>query len=342
MSVSICIVTYNSMKYLPYFLDSVFHQTYWQKSGETPDVFVVDNASGDKTVNFIRDNFPTVHLLRNINNIGLSRAWNQAIKMTRGDYLLVMNPDLILEEKFLATLVSDLAEDDHLAAAGGKLYRLDFESEGGFLVSPVKTNILDSCGLRAFKNRRFVDRGAGELDRGQLDVKEEVFGLSGACLLLRRSALEAIKFGEEYFDENFFMYQEDIDLAWRLRLAGWSALYDPLARGWHHRRAQSGQKNDWAVIRYRRGKENLVNFHSYKNHLMLLYKNELWANVLPNLPSILWYELKKFVYVLIFEVHNFFRGWAEIFKNRHILKKKRGVNMRQKKVRAEEMRRWFQ
>jgi hypothetical protein len=74
---------------------------------------------------------------------------------------------------------------------------------------------------------------------------------------------------------------------------------------------------------------------------MLLYKNELWTNVLPNLPHIFWYELKKFVYVLIFEVRNFSRGWGEIFKSRHILKKKRGVNMRVRKVGAEEMRRWF-
>ncbi|NMB48622.1 glycosyltransferase family 2 protein [Candidatus Kuenenbacteria bacterium] len=340
--VSVCLVTYNSMKYLPYFLDSIFHQTYWQEAGESPDIFVVDNASSDKTVSYIKDNFPTVHLLRNINNIGLPRAWNQAIKMTRGDYILIMNPDLILADNFLSLLAKELDADHNLATVGGKLYRLDFESEGDFLVSPLKTSILDSCGLLAFKNRRFIDRGAGEVDRGQYDAREEVFGLSGACLLLRRSALEQIKFGEEYFDENFFMYQEDIDLAWRLRLAGFDALYQPLAHGWHHRRARSGQNNHLATIRYRRSKEDLVNFHSYKNHLLLLCKNELLANFWRDFPYIFWYELKKFLYVLIFEVGHFFRSWRFIFKNRKNLRQKRGVNMRLKKVRAEEMRRWFQ
>ncbi len=339
--VSVCIVTYNSMKYLPYFLDSVLHQTYWRESGEAPDIFVVDNASQDKTVNYIRENFPAVHLLRNINNIGLPRAWNQAIKMTRGDYVLIMNPDLILEENFLSILVKDLDADQNLGSVGGKLYRLDFESEGGFLVSPVKTNLLDSCGLLAFKSRRFVDRGAGETDHGQLDNKEGVFGLSGACLLLRREALENIRFGEEYFDESFFMYQEDVDLAWRLRLAGWGALYDPLAKGWHHRRARSGQNGSLATIRYRRGKENLVNYHSYKNHLMLLYKNELPANFWRHFPHIFWYELKKFAYVLIFEVNNFFRAWAGFFGQKKILKKKRGLNLRLKSVRGEEILKWF-
>lgn len=341
MSVSVCIVTYNSMKYLPYFLDGILNQTYWQADGQAPDIFVVDNASSDKTVSSIRDNFPTVHLLRNLNNIGLSRAWNQAIKMTRGEYILIMNPDLILDEKFLSVLVQDMKEDSSLALAGGKLYQMDFEKEGDFLVRPVKTSILDSCGFLAFKNRRFVDRGAGELDVGQFNKKEEIFGLTGACFLVRRSALEQVKFGEEYFDESFFMYKEDIDLCWRLRLAGWQALYDPKAIGWHHRRARSGQKNGLSAVLYRHSKENLVNYHSYKNHLMLLYKNELPANLWRDFPRIFWYELKKIAYVLIFETGNFFRAWAGIFKNRRILKKKRGLNMRLKRVRDEEIRKWF-
>ena len=341
MSIYVCIVTYNSMKYLPYFLDSVLHQTYWQATGEAPDIFVVDNSSSDKTVSYIRDNFPTVHLLRNVNNIGLSRAWNQAIKITRGEYILIMNPDLILDEKFLSTLVQDMDNNSQLALAGGKLYQMDFEREDDFLVRPVKTSILDSCGFLAFKNRRFTDRGAGELDVGRFNKKEEIFGLTGACFLARRSALEQVKFGKEYFDEIFFMYQEDIDLCWRLRLAGWQAIYDPKAIGWHHRRAHSGQKNSLATVLYRRSKENLVNYHSYKNHLMLLYKNELKANLWRDFPRIFWYELKKIAYVLIFETGNFFRAWGEIFKNRRILKKKRGLNMRLKRVRAEEIRKWF-
>jgi len=74
---------------------------------------------------------------------------------------------------------------------------------------------------------------------------------------------------------------------------------------------------------------------------MLLYKNELAANLWRDFPNIFWYELKKIVYVLIFETGNFFRAWGEIFKNRRILKKKRGLNMRLKRVRAEEIRKWF-
>jgi GT2 family glycosyltransferase len=329
------------MKYLPYFLDSIFCQTYWSGREEAPDIFIVDNASSDKTVDYIRSNFPTVHLLRNVNNIGLARAWNQAIRMTHGEYVLLMNPDVILEENFLSILVKDLAADTGLASAGGKLYQLDFEKEEDYLISPLKTNILDSCGLLGYKSRRFIDRGAGEQDLGKYNQKEEVFGITGACLLLRRSALANIKFGEEYFDENFFMYQEDIDLAWRLQLAGGRSLYDPASLGWHHRRARSGQNSQLATIAYRRGKENLVNYHSYKNHLMLLYKNELKNNLLLDFPHIFWYELKKIVYVLIFEAGNFFRCWAEIFKNRGNLKKKRRLNMQLKKVRAEEIRKWF-
>ncbi|NMC51549.1 glycosyltransferase family 2 protein [Candidatus Kuenenbacteria bacterium] len=339
--VSVCIVTYNSMKYLPYFLDSIFHQSYWQERGESPDIFIVDNASSDKTVEYIRTNFPAAHLLRNVNNIGLSRAWNQAIKMTHGEYLLIMNPDVILDEKFLSILVKDMEDNADLGSAGGKLYQLDFEKEGDYLIAPAKTTTLDSCGLLGYKSRRFVDRGAGEKDLSQYNQKEEVFGISGACLLVRRSALERLKFGEEYFDESFFMYQEDIDLAWRLQLSGYRSIYDPAATAWHHRRARSGQKSQLATLKYRRDKENLVNFHSYKNHLMLLYKNEFRNNFFLDFPHIFWYELKKFLYVLIFEAGNFFRCWTYILKNRGLLRQKRRLGMKLKRVRPEEVRQWF-
>jgi len=344
MKVSIIIVTYNSMKYLPDFLDSIFEQSYFKEKGLTPDIFIVDNGSSDKTVKFIKDNFFTVHLLRNINNIGLCRAWNQAIKMTSGEYILMMNPDVILHQDYIKETVKILDSDQTIASVGGKLYQLRISSwDGDNLLNLEKTNIIDSTGIQAFKNRRFIERGTGETDHGQYNQEEQVFGISGACVMYRRSALEQIKFESEYFDHDFFMYQEDIDLAWRLRLNGWLVIYTPKAIGYHHRRARSqGKVSDWNIIRHRRQKEDFVNFFSYRNHLLLLRKNSLKINVFRHFPFIFFYELKKFLYVLILENSTLRRTIRDLIKLRKIVKQKRRFNMRIRKVKPEEIQQWFQ
>ncbi|MFH1890370.1 MAG: glycosyltransferase family 2 protein [Candidatus Kuenenbacteria bacterium] len=341
--VSIIIATFNSMKYLPDFLESIFGQTFFEESQETPDIFVVDNASSDKTISFIRNGYPTVKLLRNVNNIGLCRAWNQGIRMTSGEYVLIMNPDLVLGVNFLKIAVETMDENELIASVGGKLYQLRLDGEED-LFTLEKTSILDSCGIQAFRNRRFIERGAGEVDNGKYNGKEEVFGISGALVLYRRKALERVKFGEEYFDEDFFMYKEDVDMAWRLRLAGYLAIYEPRAIGYHHRRARSQGREvkSSRVISYRISKDNFVNFHSYKNHLMMLKKNLLMSNFLRHFVFIFLYELKKFVYVLIFETGNLFKILRVLLKLRGKNKQKRRLNMKIRKIKPEEMRQWFE
>lgn len=342
--ISICIATHNSIRYLPDFIDSIFEQSYFRQKQITPDIFIVDNASVDKTVKFIKDHYPTVHLLRNINNIGTSRAWNQAIKMTSGEYILIMNPDLILHKDFIKECLKVIEVDQTIAAVGGKLYqlkieRLDIDED---LATLEKTSIIDSCGLKAFKNRRFVERGAGIIDKGHFSRQEEVFGISGACVVYRRTVLEQIKFNKEYFDEDFFIYQEDIDLAWRLRLAGWSAVYIPQAIAYHHRSARSHGKASYKkIIDYRRQKQDFVNYYSYRNHLILLRKNLLFKNFICHLPHILFYELKKFLYVLILENSTLRKTIRDLIKFRKKIRQKRQFNMRIKKVKAKEMQEWF-
>jgi len=162
-------------------------------------------------------------------------------------------------------------------------------------------------------------------------------------VMYRRSALEQIKFESEYFDHDFFMYQEDIDLAWRLRLNGWLVIYTPKAIGYHHRRACSqGKVSDWNIIRHRRQKEDFVNFFSYRNHLLLLRKNSLKINVFRHFPFIFFYELKKFLYVLILENSTLRRTIRDLIKLRKIVKQKRRFNMRIRKVKPEEIQQWFQ
>ncbi|OIO17741.1 hypothetical protein COV56_02615 [Candidatus Kuenenbacteria bacterium CG11_big_fil_rev_8_21_14_0_20_37_9] len=341
--ISIVIVTFNAMKYLPDFLESIFEQSYYIELREMPNIFIIDNASSDKTIDFIRKNYHGVNILRNVNNIGLARALNQGIRMTHGEYVLIMNPDLVLHKDFLKQAMETITNDEAVGSVGGKLYQLKIEGEEGLLILE-KTNILDSCGIQVFKSRRFIERGAGEIDNGQYDKKEDVFGISGALVLYRRKAIEQIKFGEEYFDEDFFMYKEDVDMAWRLRLAKWKNIYNPLAIGYHHRSARSQNKtaSNLAVASWRNKKNNFINYHSYKNHWMLLCKNEFSENVLHHLPYIAWYELKKFIYMLLFETGNLARAVRAIVMLYGKQRQKMKMNMRITKIKAYEIREWFE
>ncbi len=341
---SIIAVTHNSIKYLPDFMESLFAQSYFKQFSQPPDIFIVDNASTDGSVKFIKDHYPTVHLLRNVKNVGLPRAWNQAIRTTRGEYVLITNPDIILDKYFIQRAMEYMEADKNIGSLGGKLYQLEIKSfdDENSLASLEKTNVLDSCGLQASKGRRFIERGGGEVDKGQYNQAEEVFGISGACVFYRRQALEQVKFNQEYFDEDFFLYKEDIDMAWRLRLAGWSAFYLPSAVAYHHRRARSFASAGWQqILKYHRSKENFVNFYSYRNHGFLLYKNLLWQNFMRHLPFIFFYELKKFIYVLLLDnstLRRSLRDWFKLFRR---MRNKRRVNMRLRRIQPEEIRQWF-
>ena len=342
--ISICAITYNSIRYLPDFIDSIFEQTYFTKTGQTPDIFIIDNASIDTTVKFIKDHYPTVHLLRNINNIGTSRAWNQAIQMTSGEYILIMNPDLLLHKDFITQALKVIQSDQTIASLAGKLYQLKISNiNQDELPALEKTSLLDSCGFQAFKNRRFIERGSGQIDTGQFNQAQEIFGSSGACALYRRAALEQIKFNQEYFDTDFFLYKEDIDLAWRLRLAGWSSVYAPQAIAYHYRRARSqgSRVKNLEVAKHRLNKDSFVNHYSYRNHLMLLYKNSLCINVFKHFPYIFFYELKKFIYVLLLENSTLRQALLDLFRFRKKIKQKRRVTMHLKHIKAKEMAEWF-
>lgn len=345
VQVSVQIVTWNSMKYLPTLMASFAAQTFRDFS-----ILVIDNASSDGTVEFLRQKYPEVTILRNFRNLGFSAAHNQGIKyalaawkdITRDDrYVLVTNPDVIFTPTFLENLVTAAETRPEAAAFGGKLLRVSCVGEDG-MEEEIRTKTIDSTGLRVFKSRRLVDRGAGEEDTGQYDDNCEVFGVSGALAMYRASALEVIKVQNEYFDEDFFAYKEDGDLAWRLRLSGFSARYVPPAVAYHFRRAAGKEKAKiWEFLRNRRTKSNAVNQFSYRNHLLMLVKNEQWGNLIRHLPWIGVYEGGKFFSLIFWEpktlraVINFWRFCPRMME-------KRGLVMAKRRVSAQAMRKWFE
>lgn len=335
--VAVAIVSWNHMKYLSDALTSVRNQTHQDLS-----LIVVDNASSDGTSEFVRTNFSEAVLLRNIRNLGFSRAYNQTIEYARANlkrdgeelFVLVMNPDIILKPDYIARLLDRMMHRTDVGSAGGKLLRVH-ERPDGDLSEKDFSDIIDSTGLRIYRSRRAVDRHSGERDT-DFDRTSEVFGISGALIMFRISALNDVALMGEFFDEDFFAYKEDVDLAWRLRLFGWENWLVTTCKAYHHRSIAKGE--DLITSRKHRGFANKI---SYRNHFMLLYKNSFYKNLFKDCLYIKWYEFKKFVYLLIFE-RSTLVGLKEFFMSIPRLRKKRKYIMEHKKITADDIYKWFE
>lgn len=236
------------------------------------EIFFIDNASADTSVAFILQHYPSVRVIANTENLGYARAANQGISQSQGEFIMVMNSDIILEPDYLEILMKRLEKDQKIGAIIGKLLHYDFEKNK-------KTNIIDSTGLLLLRNHRCVDRGQGEEDRGQYDEAGAVFGVTGACPLYRRQALEDCKIFGEYFDEDFFMYKEDVDLSCRLNLFGWKSWYEPTALA-SHGRGTGVLKRDtfFEIAKNRAVLSKFQKYYSFKNEWLLCVKNEIWRS----------------------------------------------------------------
>lgn len=344
-TIAVNVVTWNSLAYLP----NVFASLQAQEMDDFT-VTVIENASNDGTMHWLTNAHPDVTVLRNFRNQGFARAHNQGIALalsrwTEAEwphrYILVANPDIECAPDVLRRLVEAMECEPSLAACGPKLLRATVRSQDDGRIESERTTILDSSGIVITKSRRAYDRGAGEEDRGQYDVATDVFGLSGACVLYRASSLAEAKLCGEFFDEDFFAYKEDIDLAWRMRALGMRAALVPSAVVWHHRRAPSlaAEKGLCAAWRLRQHKSPLINALSTRNHFWLLWKNEEWTNMVMHAPWILSYEIAKGVASLASWTS--LRGMISAFAGIGKMWRKRRELALRRRVAGSRMRAWF-
>ncbi len=350
----ISMVIWNNRDYLPRAMAAIDRQT-----DRDFGMIVVDNGSMDGGADYLRAKYPGVTIIRNTQNLGFARAHNQAISLARtlwdrggvrGDrFILIYNSDIILDPNCVREFRQAIMRHTSIGSVGAKLYKISrdsFADDGS-----IHTNLIDSTGLKIFKSCRMVDRGAGETDRGQYDEPEEVFGVTGALCLYRMDALEdvALKMTSyelrvtsyQFFDESHYLYKEDIDLAWRLRLRGWQAWYEPRAVAYHYRGAYgSERRSPWQTIAERWKKSARINFYSQRNHWLVLTKNEQLQNFLRHAAWILPYELGKLVYLALGEqktlraIPSFFWLLPDALRKRRFIQKNR-------KVSAAEIRKWF-
>ena len=326
--VTVLIVNRNGAGYLPDCLTALYKQTLQPR-----EVLIIDNASTDDSLNVI-EAFrsqrshnqsampqPTIHVFQNSENVGFGIANNQGIRNSSGDFVLLLNADVVLEQQFLAVLVNLMQQNQKAGLAAGKLLNYDERIR------------LDSTGLIIHKNRRAYDRGQGEIDTGQYDQEKGVFGVSGAACLCRRAMLEDIRYGDEYFDELFVVYKGDVDLSWRARLFGWTCVYSPEALGWHHRQWGVGKRQD--IPRW-------VRRHSLKNRYLMLLKNDCWQHLLPAILPVLVFELGSLAYILLREPYLFqafgdvVRLWPEVRKKRRYIQ-----HIAHQRQQQDHLLRWF-
>src|SRR5712692_11187416 len=251
--VSVTIVTYNSGRFIKRCLESVLAQKYPWK-----EIIVIDNCSIDGTVDILEQFEDRCQIVYNEENIGFAAAQNQAIGLSRGDWVLTLNPDVLLLPDFIQVLVDAGHMDPKVGSVCGKLLTMTAAFD-----IPAKP-VVDSTGIYFNPMLRHLDRGSQEIDNGHYLNYEYVFGATAAAALYRRKMIEDIAIDGEFFDSDFFVYREDADVAWRAQLLGWRCIYTPQARGYHVRKALPGN---------RRALPPVINMHSVKNRFLMRIKN---------------------------------------------------------------------
>ncbi|MCK4630730.1 MAG: glycosyltransferase [Bacteroidales bacterium] len=268
MKLSVIIVNYN----VRFFLDQCLRSVFKALKNISSEVFVVDNNSLDGSISMIRKNFPYVKLIRNNENYGFSRANNQAIKKAGGEYILLLNPDTMVEEFTFEKCIRFMDEHKDAGALGVRL----IDGKGRFL--PESKRSLPTPGVAFFKifglTRLFSkSKLFGKYNLGYLNPEEthKVDVLPGAFMFLRMSALD--KTG--LLDENFFMYGEDIDLSYRLKKAGFSNYYYPGTTIIHYKGESTRKSSINYVVQFYKSMKIFAKKHFSigSRHIFLLFIN---------------------------------------------------------------------
>ena len=318
--VSVTIVTYNSGRFIKRCLESVLSQRYRLK-----EVIVIDNASNDGTVDILEQFDDRCQIHYNEENVGFAAAQNQAIRMAGGDWVLTLNPDVLLLPNFIQALLDAGQFDPKIGAVCGKLLTMSSHFE-----IPERP-VVDSTGIYFNPMLRHLDRGSQEVDNGHYLHYEYVFGATAAAALYRRAMIEDISLDGEFFDSDFFVYREDADVAWRAQLMGWKCLYVPYARGYHVRKVLPGNRSALPAD---------INMHSVKNRFLMRLKNISGDLYWRNWFSITGRDILVVMCCLLWE-HTSLKAFWFLLRNWSRFRAKRELIQRARRVDDQYMASWF-
>lgn len=224
--VDIITLNYNGEKILPLLFDSLENITY-----KNNKVYMVDNGSKDQSIELTEKMYPWVNIFKSPKNLFFSRGNNLAINQTDGEFILLINNDIVVKPDFLDHMVKAIKKDDNIAAVASKMMLND------------NPTILDSVGTAILDNGAAFNRGIGQVDIGQYDDDYQVFGACFGCVLIRRSYYEN-EIGS--LDNDYFGYFEDTDWSYRANILGYKIILEPKAVVFHAHSVTSRQNvPDW-------------------------------------------------------------------------------------------------
>lgn len=270
-AITITIVTFNSARFISKCLEYVFAQDYPRY-----DVVIIDNASSDGTPALLRAWEDRARVVYNQSNVGFAEGQNQAIQLSRADWILTLNPDVRLTTDFLTMMIAAGQTEPEIGSVSGKLLAMA-ENFGA-----PESAMLDSTGIYFTSTFRHFDRGSKQPDTGAYEQCEYVFGVTGAAALYRRRMIEEISIKGNFFDPDFFAYREDADVAWRAQLLGWKCVYTPCAVAYHVRSVLPSERSSVAAV---------LNMHSVKNRFLMRIKNTTARLYLRNFAAVTFRDL---------------------------------------------------
>jgi GT2 family glycosyltransferase len=262
---SIIVVNWNGKRYLRECLSSLLTQTYSHY-----EIILVDNGSNDGSVDLVVERFPEVRIIKNGENLGFAAGNNVAIRVAQGDYIVTLNNDTRAEPDWLEELIKVVETDPKIGMCASKM------------LFYYHTGVLNSTGISLDIAGIAWDRRGGERDEGCEGEPVEIFGPCAGAALYRREMLDEVGL----FDEDFFAYHEDVDLAWRARSRGWRCMYNPRAIVYH---VHSGTGMEGSAF-----KNRLLG----RNKIWTMVKNYPSPHIFLVLPLIAFYDLASVLYSL--------------------------------------------
>lgn len=304
--VSVVVVNFNGKKFLDDCLLALAGQTF-----RDFDVILVDNGSSDGSADFVRERFPSVALVETGKNLGFAGGTNAGIRVAMGEFIFTLNNDTIVDPRLLEEIIQPMLADPKVGMCGAKMVFPDGR--------------INSTAICLSRSGAAWDRGMGEADRGQYNREEEVFGPCAGAALYRRAMLDDIGL----FDEDFFLYMEDVDLAFRGRLAGWACRYVPAAKVVHRHGGTAGFRSDLSV------------YYGNRNIVWYTIKDFPLRTLLVSLPWIFGRNCGVIPYYIYHgKFRTILRAKTDTIRGLHrMIRKRREVKRR---VSAASMERWIQ
>jgi GT2 family glycosyltransferase len=305
--VAIVILNWNGRRFLEQFLPSVMHTTYTNY-----EVIVADNASSDDSLAFLEKEYPVIRVIRLAQNHGFAKGYNEALKQVQADYYMLLNSDVEVVPGWLEPMVQLLDANPQIAACQPKL--LAYHDKNLFEYAGAAGGWIDKYGYPFSKGRLF---DTCEVDKGQYDQQEPVFWATGAALFIRPTVFHEMG----GFDEFFFAHMEEIDLCWRIQLAGHEVYSCPASVVYHVGGGTLPQGNPRKT------------FLNYRNNHIMLYKNLGWGKKIWVIPFRFcldgisgWKALldgSGATLLAVFKAHWAFLGWLFFHRSKSVFPRSR-------------------